>query len=81
MLAIEVDGMAHDHPGQVDHDRARDAWLAGKSVRVLRFNAADILDERRRENVLASIVAVAAPPPPPLAVPLPRYAGEDLAST
>ena len=71
MLAVEVDGAAHDHPNQVEHDRDRDAWLAGKGIRMLRLNAPDILDERRRETVLASILAVAAPstasggPPPP----------------
>ena len=56
-LAIEVDGAVHDHPRQVTHDVARDAWLAERGITVLRFNASDVLSEERRQGVLATIAA------------------------
>jgi very-short-patch-repair endonuclease len=62
-LAIEVDGTAHDLPDRVCRDQARDAWLATQGIRVLRINAADILDPGRRDDVVQTIIAmtVAAP--------------------
>jgi very-short-patch-repair endonuclease len=75
-LAIEIDGAGHDDELQAVHDRKRDAWLASNGISVMRFNASDILDEKRRDDVLATIAAWQPPPPPP-AVPLPRIAGED----
>jgi very-short-patch-repair endonuclease len=71
-LAVEVDGAAHDHPEQAEHDARRDAWLARQGVSLLRFPAGDILDEKRLEGVLLAIGQAAAPsttfggPPPPL---------------
>ena len=75
-LAVEIDGAAHDNEAQIAHDRARDAWLTAQGITVMRFNASDILDKKRCEDVLATIGALQPPPPPP-AVPLPRIAGED----
>jgi len=73
-LAIEVDGAGHGHTDRISHDTHRDAWLREQSVRVLRFQAGDILHRDRLPDVLSTIlaVAVAAPstafggPPPPL---------------
>jgi len=70
-IAIEVDGQGHDHPDQVLHDQIRDAWLAGRGIKVLRFTAKTVLSDEDRESVLDAIVRAAAPstayggPPPP----------------
>ena len=71
-LAVEIDGAAHDHPEQAEHDARRNAWLTRQGVSLLRFPAGDILDEKRLEGVLLVIAQAAAPttaiggPPPPL---------------
>jgi len=71
-LAVEVDGTAHDHPDRSAHDIRREAWLRALGISVLRFAAVDVLDERRRPDVLATIARTATPstafggPPPPL---------------
>ena len=44
-LAVEVDGMAHNMGDNPAQDDARDAWLAGHDVMVLRFAASDVLDD------------------------------------
>src|SRR5262249_28475367 len=54
-LAIEVDGAAHDGLAQVQHDERRDAWLAQRGVKVLRFLAKDVLKDDRLEGVLLTI--------------------------
>ncbi len=72
-LAIEVDGFAHDAAAQVRHDARRDAFLAGRGIRVLRIAASDVLRDERLEGALIAIerAATAAPsgsllsPPPP----------------
>ena len=70
-LAVEIDGSAHDHPDRAMHDARRDAWLIEHSIRVLRFDAKDILDQSGIDDVLVTIVAAAAAPstafggPPP----------------
>jgi very-short-patch-repair endonuclease len=56
-LAVEIDGAVHDHPEQVRHDIARDAWLSERGITVLRFNASDVLNEERRHDVLATIAS------------------------
>jgi very-short-patch-repair endonuclease len=81
-LAIEVDGAVHDSPDQALSVGRRDAWLNVHGVRVLRFDASEILQDDRFEGVLKTIAHACAmsgplPPPPPSAVPLPRCAGED----
>ena len=43
-LAVEVDGAVHDAPDQIRHDRARDAWLGGQGVHILRFPAKYVLE-------------------------------------
>src|SRR5215216_260381 len=58
-LAVEVDGAVHDIPNQAAHDLRRDAWLAAQGIQVLRFLAADVLSEEKREGVLDTIAAVA----------------------
>ncbi len=56
-LAVEVDGAAHDLAGRVARDGVRDAWLREQGISVLRFNAGDVLDATRREDVLWTIAA------------------------
>ncbi|MBW7835509.1 MAG: endonuclease domain-containing protein [Sphingomonadales bacterium] len=58
-LAVEVDGAVHDGAAQAAHDERRAAWLAQRGIEVLRFKAADILNERGLGNVFAMIAAVA----------------------
>ncbi|MBN1576394.1 MAG: DUF559 domain-containing protein [Chitinispirillaceae bacterium] len=36
-LAVELDGEVHNDPQQAEYDKRRDAWLAEKGIRVLRF--------------------------------------------
>ncbi|HEX2256668.1 MAG TPA: endonuclease domain-containing protein, partial [Afifellaceae bacterium] len=38
-LAVEVDGWVHDNPEQGRHDERRQAWLAGRGIKVLRLAA------------------------------------------
>ncbi|MGN6486738.1 MAG: endonuclease domain-containing protein [Devosia sp.] len=57
-LAVEVDGAVHDLPERALRDERRDAWLAEQGIRVLRFSAAQVLDDRELEGVLALIQAV-----------------------
>src|SRR5260221_406788 len=64
-LAVEVDGAAHDHPERASHDARRDEWLAERHVRVLRFLAADVLEDESLEGVLAMIAEGAAAPGAP----------------
>ena len=70
-LALEVDGLAHDGPDRLRHDRHRDAWLAHRGVKILHILAADVLRDERLEGVIAAIIEAAAPsgslrsPPPP----------------
>lgn len=58
-LAIEVDGQAHDRGDNPVRDARRDAWLAGRGVKVLRVPATDVLDEDRLEGVLLAIAEAA----------------------
>jgi very-short-patch-repair endonuclease len=57
-LCVEVDGYVHDLPEQAARDEQRDAWLGEQGIRVLRFAAADVLDDRELEGVLLLIEAV-----------------------
>jgi len=63
-LAIEVDGAAHDFVERAIRDEGRDAWLAERGIRVLRFLAKDVLSEEGLEMVLLMIADVALAPPP-----------------
>jgi very-short-patch-repair endonuclease len=72
-IAIEVDGTVHGRREQAQHDARRTAWLAERGVRVIRFDAKEILKDETLEYVLMEIQqACAAPstafggPPPPL---------------
>ncbi|MBC7358645.1 MAG: endonuclease domain-containing protein [Desulfacinum sp.] len=49
-LVIEVDGGQHRQPDHAVADRRRDAYLAARGLRVLRFSSRDVL--RRLEQVL-----------------------------
>ena len=71
-IAVEIDGMSHDFAERVAHDARRDAWLNEQGVRVLRFQAKEVLDKDGPGGVLSAIrdAALAAPstafggPPP-----------------
>lgn len=57
-LAVEVDGEAHERGDRPARDAVRDAWLASRGVRVLRYPARDVL--RNLDGVVQQIAAVAA---------------------
>jgi len=57
MLAIEVDGEAHARGDRPERDAIRDAWLASKGVRVLRYPAPEVL--MNLEGVFRQIMAIA----------------------
>ncbi|MEZ0241988.1 MAG: endonuclease domain-containing protein [Sphingomonas sp.] len=57
MLAIEVDGEAHERGDRPERDAVRDAWLASGGVRVLRYSAREVLGNL--EGVVRQIVAIA----------------------
>ena len=42
MLVIELDGNHHNTPQQAEYDQARDAFLAGHGLQVLRFRNSEI---------------------------------------
>src|SRR5262245_20916077 len=64
-LVIELDGGQHFESKQEQRDARRDAHLAAKGFRVLRFNNHGVMTNRR--GVLETIAAVIerGPPPPP----------------
>ena len=67
-LVVEVDGVSHiDAAG----DGVRDAWMARRDIRVVRFTNRDVLTNL--EGVLMAIAQVAHTPPPPN--PLPQGEG------
>ena len=57
-LAIEVDGIAHDMGSQPALDAAREQWLAGRGVGVLRIPAAEV--SRNADGVIQMIVDACA---------------------
>lgn len=70
-LVVEVDGACHEMGDGPADDARRDAWLRRQGLAVVRFAAADVLDNI--ESVLGEILRVArvrlplhqAPPGPP----------------
>lgn len=60
-LAVEVDGAAHAFADRAAHDAARGRRLGQRGIRVLRFDAADVLNDDTLEGVLATIRAAALP--------------------
>jgi very-short-patch-repair endonuclease len=54
-LVIEIDGGQHFESKQEQRDARRDAYLAGKGFRVLRFNNHDVM--LNRQGVLETIAA------------------------
>jgi very-short-patch-repair endonuclease len=57
MLAVEVDGEAHERGERPERDAARDAWLASQGVVVLRFPASEVLGNL--DGVVQRVIEVA----------------------
>jgi very-short-patch-repair endonuclease len=55
-LVIEVDGESHSMGENPERDIRRDHWLRGRGLRVLRFNATDVMRDLR-SVVTAILVA------------------------
>lgn len=56
-LVVEVDGDSHSMGDAPERDARRDAWLRQQGLRVLRFDARDVMNDL--EAVVRSIVAAA----------------------
>jgi very-short-patch-repair endonuclease len=56
-LVIEIDGDSHDLGENPARDRRRDAWLREQRLRVLRFDAGDVM--RDMESVVTAILLAA----------------------
>ena len=52
-LAVEIDGVAHDHPDKIEHDQRRRRWLESCGVRALRIPAREVLENL--DGVLAGL--------------------------
>ena len=65
-LVIEIDGGQHFEQAHLRRDARRDAFLASKGFRVLRFNNYDVLTNRTRvlEFILSVIQEAPSPPSP-----------------
>ena len=61
-LVIEVDGGQHYATDGLEKDRTRDAWLAERGYRVLRFSNLDVLENT---DGVADAIAAALPPSQP----------------
>ena len=75
-LIIEIDGGQHFEPEYMKRDARRDAFLASKGYRMLRFNNHDVMTNR--QGVLETIAAAIAPAPSPS---LPRKRGREQAES
>jgi very-short-patch-repair endonuclease len=71
-LVIEIDGGQHFESKHFKRDARRDAFLASKGCRVLRFNNHEVMTNR--EGVLETISAALAATPSPT---LPRKRGRE----
>jgi very-short-patch-repair endonuclease len=56
-LVVEVDGISHEMGDNPERDERRDAWMCGEGLRVLRFNADDVMKDV--ESVVTAIVLAA----------------------
>jgi very-short-patch-repair endonuclease len=74
-LVIELDGGQHFEDANAQRDVQRDAFLASKGFRVLRFNNHDVMTNR--QGVLETIAAALAVAPSPT---LPRKRGREQAA-
>jgi very-short-patch-repair endonuclease len=52
-LVIEVDGDSHSMGGNPERDARRDRWLRDQGLRVVRFGAADVMNDL--ESVVTAI--------------------------
>jgi len=71
-IIVELDGGQHFETESMKRDARRDAFLAGKGFRVLRFNNNDVM--ANRDGVLQEISAALAESPSPT---LPRTRGRE----
>jgi very-short-patch-repair endonuclease len=65
-LVIEIDGAQHFEQPHLRRDTRRDAFLASKGFRVLRFNNYDVLTNRTGvlESILSALQEAPSPPSP-----------------
>jgi hypothetical protein len=53
-LAFEIDGKVHQEPGQLNHDKGRDAYFARRGVRIVRISNNEVLKHVERVKVIVS---------------------------
>jgi very-short-patch-repair endonuclease len=75
-LVIEIDGGQHFENESIKRDARREAFLASKGYRVLRFNNHDVMSNRQGvlETIEAAVVHALSPP-------LPRKRGREQAES
>jgi very-short-patch-repair endonuclease len=56
-LVVEVDGISHEMGDNPERDQRRDAWMRGEGLRVIRFNADDVMKDV--ESVVTAILRAA----------------------
>ncbi|MBX3429476.1 MAG: endonuclease domain-containing protein [Hyphomonadaceae bacterium] len=62
MLAIEIDGGAHDAPDVAARDAERQQWIEGRGYRMLRFANAEVLcDPRRVARAICALASTCLP--------------------
>ena len=76
MIAVEVDGAAHDMGDNPARDARRDEWLAKREIRVLRIPATEVLADLEATTAFVMSACAAAFPSTGFAGPPPR-SGED----
>ncbi|MBX9643846.1 MAG: DUF559 domain-containing protein [Novosphingobium sp.] len=59
-IGIEIDGIAHEMGDRGPKDLARDAWLAGQGIRIVRVPASEVL--KSVVDAAAAIVALCSKP-------------------
>jgi very-short-patch-repair endonuclease len=57
-LVIEIDGSVHSMGDRPAHDARRDAWLREQGLRVIRFDAADVMNDSN--SVVLAILRLSA---------------------
>jgi len=73
LKGIEVDGMAHDMGDNSGRDAARDAWLTGAGISIIRIPARDVLQSL--DEVVSFLLDQCQPLPHPADGPPPLQGG------
>ena len=53
-LVVEVDGQSHSMGDRASHDARRDDWMEAQGLRIVRFDAADVMNDL--QSVVTAII-------------------------